>query len=287
MDLNLNSKTESKSTWKNTSDLTKRNVVFVYDALSKVSTSKKREDELRRIIHFPTEYESVFANLIHKVNDIFTSHECPSTSYKNVCYKKLKTILNEFQESLSDYGTPVRFTFEPALTQTSKTSTHTPTPTPKHAPSPIPFDGPAPLLPSPQNLIYNMPQWKLRSFVEMFITTEDQIKFIQNYVVVLDEQGEPFPGMVHDITEDMMSYENDVNNILKHLEHLITIENHKPHEEKLKIHILYPFRVIYPSNRRNPNIRNLGGGKKRQQTKRNTKRKYNLSLTKRQTSNTK
>lgn len=281
MDLKLN----SKSTWKNTNELTKRNVVLVYDALSKAANSKKREDELRRIIHFPTEYASVFSNLVHKVNEIFTQHghECPSsttTSYKNVCYKKLKTVLNEFQESLHEDGTPVRFTFNSSLTPNANTkNTLNQKHSSKHTPSPRPFDGPAPLLPSPKNLIYNMPEWKLKGFVEMLTRAEDQIKFIQKYVDVLDEQGESFPGMVHDITEDIMSYENDVKSILDHLGYLIK----KPNEEQLKIHILYPFRDIHPSSRRNPSIRNLGGGKKRQQTKRTTKR-YNTSITKRRRS---
>ena len=260
----------SKSTSKNPTDLTKKNVVIVYNALSNASNSEEREQELRRLIQFPSEYETVFANLIHDINKIFTHHgnECHSTSYKNnSCYKKLKSVLNEYQETLSNHDIPA-FTVKRA--QPSITSKHTRTPTPKTMRTQH-FDGPTPLLPSPKTSIYDMTDMKLKYFVDKFIAATDQREFIEKYISVLDEDNNPFPGMVDDIYTEMSSDENNSTNIFNNLKDIV--QKQKKFGE-LKIYILYPIREFYTvPNRRNPNIRNLGGGKKQKQTKRKTKRK--------------
>ena len=305
----------SKTTWKPDTDLTKTEIRLVYDALAQ---SSDREKEMRRMIHFPAEHESVFATLIERVNDVFDKPaRCPSANYKNDCYKELKRILNEFQRSLRDSGEPVRFTLKrtkpttpiprpttsttttPTTTATTTSTTTSPTTTTTTTtprPRPISHNGPAPLSRTTDNLIYNMPDWQIESFAKMILeckTVDERTKFIKKYVYVLNENDEPFPEMVDDIIVDLVdicdnsSQDDAVEEHLKYLKKMHTPSMHTPSmhtpsmhtpsiDTHLKIYILYPFPVMYPKvyrghkTRRTPNVRNLGGGKRRQ-TKRRTK----------------
>ena len=99
--------TTSKTTWKPITDLRKTEIARVYDALAQSKTKTDREASIRRMIHFPPEYETVFANLMWRVNRIFDDNDCPSANYKTKCYKEFKHILNEVQWTLTNSGESV------------------------------------------------------------------------------------------------------------------------------------------------------------------------------------
>ena len=87
--------TISKSTW-NThgNSIKKTEIKQLYDMLHKTKSSDEREEIMRRTIYFSPEYETVFKNLIHAVNDAFITDDN--------CYKQFKDILQSFQEAMSD-----------------------------------------------------------------------------------------------------------------------------------------------------------------------------------------
>jgi hypothetical protein len=244
----------SKTTW-NLNALTKQERVRLYDALAQSSTREEREAVLRRTIHFPY---SMFSNLIKSVNDVFEKNECPPANHKNECYKELKHVLNDFQQDLndkrmiSDSGEPVRFT----LKRTFKPTTH-----------------PNPLQPLNSNYIYWLPEWKLKWFAQMISeqkTVEQKKRFIEKYVHVTDEDGNPYDGLLNDIIADILLKSNNNDDLTTEskieiiFEHLLDLKNTTYPE---LIHVLYPFPAVYPdifrNKRRIPTVRKLGGGGKR------------------------
>jgi hypothetical protein len=279
----------SKSTW-NINALTKVERMRIYDALAQCSTKKEREAVLRHIFpyHIPT-VEPMFSKLLKSVNDVFGKHRsCPPADYKHECYKELKPAMNDFQQFLkdkriisSDSGEPVRFTLKrrsPVTTTTPKPTT----PTPVLATSISPH--PSPLQPLNSNYIYWLPDWKIKRFAEMISerNTAEQKRFIQKYVHVTDEDGEPFIGLLNDIIADILylsNYDDDLtteSKIKRIFDHLLHLKNTTYPEV---IHVLYPFPAVYPDifnrRRRIPTVRKLGGGGK---TRRKLRRSRNRSL---------
>jgi len=259
---------QSGSTWKPTTDLSKAEIVRLYDALAQ---AKNREEIMRSMIHYSPEHETVFANLIRRVHRTFEDNACPSANYKTKCYKELKHVLNEFQGNLfTDSGESVRFTTRVPSPNTLPSSNTLPSP--KTVPSPKTLRSrspktllfsqrdqihdPAPLQPSISNYILHMPHWKIKRFAEMILernTDEERTNFIKKYVHATDDDGEPFPGLLRDIIVDILHISNcdettksKINNIFVHLLHL------KNTTYPEVIHILYPFPAMYS------NVRNLG-----------------------------
>jgi len=250
--------TTSKTTWKPLTDLSKAEMVRMYDALSQ---SKNREAIMRRMIHYPPEHETVFANLIRRVHRIFEDNECPSANYKTKCYKELKHVLNEFQGDLfTDSGESVRFTTTTRLQSPQLPQLKQSPPSPPSSR----FPDPAPVQPS--NLILNVPDWKIIRFAEMILernADEEKTNFIKKYVYAIDDDGEPFPGLLHDVIVDCVHISNadlDIDTKIKFIRS--DLEFHKT------IHILYPFPSKYSSIRNGKkSMRNMGGGKRRRRTK--------------------
>lgn len=276
----------SKSTW-NLNALTKLERTRIYDALAQCSTRKEREEVLRRIFpyHIPM-VDPMFSNLIKSVNDVFGKHRsCPPKDYKHACYKELKNALNDFQQFLkdkriisSDSGEPVRFTLKrrsPVTTTTPKPTT--PTPTPVLATSTSPH--PAPLQPLNYNNILQMPDWKIKGFAKLISersTDAEKRRFIQKYLHVTDEDGNPLSPLsdllLNDIIIEMLSYDTEGMFLF-----LLELKNNNPYSEQYTYYILYPFPdTLYPNvfrnGRRIPNVRLLGGGKRRPTKKRTNRR---------------
>ena len=112
-------------------------------------------------------------------------------------------------------------------------------------------------------------------------TDAEKRRFIEKYVSVIDENGEPFIGLLNDIIADILeiSNEDELNtksNIKGIFEHLLHLKNTTDPEV---IHLLYPFPAVYPDifnrRRRIPTVRKLGGGGK---TRRKLRRSRNRSL---------
>jgi hypothetical protein len=118
-----------------------------------------------------------------------------------------------------------------------------------------------------------MPDWKINRFAEMILernTDEEKTNFIKKYVYAADDDGEPFPGLIRDVIVDILNIckeaDLDLDEKPKHI--VADLEFFRT------IHILYPFPAMYSNvfsnGRRNPNVRNLGGGKphrRKQRTK--------------------
>lgn len=271
----------SKSTW-NINALTKAESVRLYDALAKCSTRKKREEVLRRTIHFPY---SMFSNLIKSVNDVFEKHRsCPPEDYKHACYKELKHALNDFQQDLndkriiSDSGEPVRFTLKRRSSPRAASAEAV-----KNQVSPQ-RHSPVPLQPLNSNYIRHIPDWKIQRFAEMISernTAEQKRRFIQKYVHVTDEDGDPFIGLLNDIIADILhlsNYDDDLtteSKIKRIFDHLLHLKNTTYPEI---IHIVYPFPVAYPrvhirsgSIRAPPDLHHLGGQTRRKKCRNKVK----------------
>jgi hypothetical protein len=122
------------------------------------------------------------------------------------------------------------------------------------------------LQPSSANLILNIPFWKRIRFAEMILernTDAEKTNFIKEYVYATDDDGEPFPALLRDVIVDTVhrSNEDDID--------LATKAEYISHDLGLfgTIHILYPFpdkySNVFSNGKRNPSVRNLGGGKRR------------------------
>jgi len=291
MELVLN----SKSTWNPYPHLKKVDVIRLYNTLAK---SSNREEEMRRMIYFPPEHNSTFENLIKRITYVFDKHECLHADYKNDCYKEFEHLLNEFQESFSDSGEPVRFRLiqTPTTKRTPTPKKRTPSPT-KRTPSPTkrtPMPTKRKRTPSPtkryparlphsvDNLIYNMSTLKIKMFVEMILnckTNEEKKEFLKKYLYVLDVNNEPFPGLVDDIIVDILDivdiHESPEFAMERHFKGLMS--RYGPEDpDHIKLYILYPFPVMHFRGRTKharANIHNLGGRGKRRRT-RKRKMKY-------------
>ena len=263
----------SKSTW-NINALTKVERMRIYDALAQCSTKKEREAVLRHIFpyHIPT-VEPMFSKLLKSVNDVFGKHRsCPPADYK---YKELKTAMNEFQQFLKDEriisesGEPVHFTLKRRSPTTTPTPTPTPTPVIASSTSRSISPHPSPLQPLNSNYIYWLPDWKIKRFAEMISkqkTHQQKRRFIEKYVRVTHENGEPCIGSLNDIVSEILEISNDddlntESKIEGIFEHLLHLKNTTYPEV---IHVLYPFPAVYPDifnrRRRIPTVRKLGGG---------------------------
>lgn len=268
---------ETKTTWNLHKHLKKVDVIRLYNALTK---SSNREKDIRRMIYFPPEHTSTFSNLIKRITRVFDKHECPHSNYKNDCYKEFKHVLNEFQESLSDSGEPVRFTLieTPTPTPTKRTPTPTKrTPNPiKRTPNPIkrtptPTKGfPAPLPPSENNLIYNLSNLRIKMFIQMILnckTSEEKREFLQKYFYIFGANDEPFPDLVNDLIVDILETNSEL--LDSHFNYLMS--KYGPDQPRdsdyTKLHILYPFPVMYGLNRRGRTTHDLGRGGKRRRTR--------------------
>lgn len=279
----------SKTTWKPDTYFKKTDIVKLYDALSE---AEEIEAVMRRMIHYPPNHETTFANLIARVKQIFNVNKCPHANYKNECYKNFKAVLNEFQEVYDDSGKPVLFTLTRTPTPTLMPSL---SPTPHRAPSPFRYysynPNPAVLPVGKDTYIdidtymYNIPDLTLQIFARMIVdcTTEAEKRtFIKKYMVINydnDDSSIPLPHDIETMDNVIITilnklrasnlYQTKIQTLWDYLKQL-----KKNTRDPAKIHILYPF--IYPKirlNRRNPTLRNLGGGRKRRQTKRRPKSK--------------
>ena len=273
------------STWKPLTDLKKTDILRMYDALAQSKTKTDREAQMRRMIHYPPEYETVYATLIARVNRIFESAKDDNDClHKTKChkYKEFKHVLNEFQGGLfTDSGKPVRFTTRTRSPNPKTGRTVVAVPSPKTGRSPQRHGNPAPVQPSSANNILNMPDWKINRFAEMILernTDEERTNFIKKYVHVTDADGEPFPGLLSDIIVDILhiisnwdeTTESKIKNVFVHLLYLKTTTYPEV------IRILYPFPAMYPSARRNPSVHHLGGGKRGGKRRRRTKKARKL-----------
>ena len=241
--------------------------------MAKSSTREEREAVLRSMIHYPPEHETVFANLIRRVHRIFEAKDSDCL-HKTKChkYKDFKHVLNEFQGGLfTDSGKPLRFTLKrrspaAAIATTPTTATAT-------SKSPQRHSSTAPLQPLNSNYILHMPDWKIKRFAEMISernTDEKKTRFIQKYLHVTDEDGDPFIGLLNDIIVDILhisNYDDDLtteSKIKRIFDHLLHLKNTTYPEV---IHVLYPFPAMHPTvfrnGRRNPSVHNLGGGMRR------------------------
>jgi len=267
------------STWKSQETvLSKGKMKWLYDVLVQANNDKDRVAILRRIIDYPPEYETVYANLITHAFKNIKKDECPPANYKTECYREFKRAVNEFQRELfTDSGKPVRFTLKrssPTATAIA-TATATATSTVKKRVS-----SPVPLRSSQSNNILQMPNWKIKGFAEMISernTVAEKRRFIQKYLHVTDEDGNPLSplsdSLLNDIIIDMLSYNNAEYIFL----FLLDLKNNNSYSEQYTYYILYPFPdMLHPnvfrSGRRIPNVRLLGGGKRRP-TKKRTNRK--------------
>jgi hypothetical protein len=251
---------------------------WLYDVLVQANNDKDRVAILRRII-YPPEYETVYANLITHAFKNIKKDECPPANYKTECYREFKRAVNEFQRELfTDSGKPVRFTLKrssPTATAiATATATATATSTVKKRVS-----SPVPLRSSQSNNILQMPNWKIKGFAKLISersTDAEKRRFIQKYLHVTDEDGNPLSPLsdllLNDIIIDMLSYNNAEGMFL----FLLDLKNNNPYSEQYTYYILYPFPDMHPnvfrSGRRIPNVRLLGGGKRRP-TKKRTNRK--------------
>ena len=192
------------STWKPLTDLKKKDIGRLYDALAKSSTREEREAVLRSMIHYPPEYETVFSNLIRRSHRTFedNGNDCRPANYKTECYKDFKHGLNEFQGGLfTDSGKPLRFTLNrrPSSPSPRPTTPRPTTPrptTPRPTPSPVLYDNPNPLPIGPKTYMGNIPDFKLRLFATMILdrtTEEEKITFIKKYMVIKYENDSDMP----------------------------------------------------------------------------------------------
>jgi hypothetical protein len=283
----------SKSTW-NINALTKVERMRIYDALAQCSTKKEREAVLRHIFpyHIPT-VEPMFSKLIKSMNDVFGKHRsCPPADYKHECYKESKLAMNEFQQFLKDEriisesGEPVHFTLKRRSPVTTTTTTPTPTPVIASSTSRSISPHPSPLQPLNSNYIYWLPDWKIKRFAEMISersTDAEKRRFMQKYLHVTDEDGNPCDASLNNIIADILEISKDDDNLTTEskiksiFEHLLHLKNTTYPEV---IHLLYPFPAVYPDifsgRRRIPTVRKLGGGGGMRQRNQRTKRARKL-----------
>jgi len=275
------------STWKPLTDLKKKDIGRLYDARAKSSTREEREAVLRSMIHYPPEYETVFANLIRRSHRTFedNGNDCRPANYKTECYKDFKHGLNEFQGGLfTDSGKPLRFTLKrrsPAAAIATSTSTSTTTSPQNHSSS-------DPLQPLNSNYILHMPDWKIKMFAHMIFynkpDNEAKRQFIKKYLCVMEANDDVnLPGVVNEIIEHIVQIGDDLDKITAYLFSLKNLKEYgySPYDA---VHILYPFPfpAMYPNfrnARRNPSVHNLGGGKRggmrRRQRRTTRKRRAN------------
>lgn len=135
---------------------------------------------------------------------------------------------------------------------------------------PFPDPNPAALPIGQYTDMRNINDLKLRIFATMVSerNTDDEQKrrFIEKYVRVTDENGDPSNELLDDIIEDILGISNDddlnteskIKGIFEHLLHL------KNTIYPDSIYVLYPFPAVYPDifnrRRRIPTVRKLGGG---------------------------
>ena len=263
---------QSGSTWKSLTDLKKTEMVRLHDALVQAESQINREAIMRRMIHYPPEHETVFANLIRRVHRIFERNICRTANYKTKCYKEFKRVVNEFQGGLfTDSGKPLRFTLKRRSSPTSTATTTSTTATTTSTTSPQKHSSSARLQPLISNYILHMPDWKIKRFAEMILernTDEERINFIKKYVHVIDDDGEPFPGLLRDIIVDIVHMSNYYPTTESKIEHIFDYLLHLKNTTYPEvIYVLHPFPVMHPNvfrnGRRNPSVRNLGGGMRR------------------------
>ena len=256
---------DSKSTWNTRVGLKKSEIKRLYDALC---DSHDRKAYMQHMIHFPPKYKTVFANLMKSVTRTFDQNECVATNYKSECYKQFRDILNAFYESISDSGEAVRFTVTTPNNRSPIPMPSKRSPTPKRARSPVTCMMPPPLPPSAQNRISNLPDWKIKIFVNVFLmcTGPDQRKqFAQRYLYAVNNKEESFPAFVDDIEIDMnhIASEFELNTTLESLvEHLKYTDSTNRDN---RICILYPFPNIHGPRRNS--LHNLGGNRRRRTKK--------------------
>lgn len=265
------------STWKPLTDLKKTDIVRLYDALAQSSTREEREAVLRRMIHYPPEYETVYATLIARVNRIFEAAKDDNDClHKTKChkYKEFKHVLNEFQGGLfTDSGKPLRLTLKrtprpstPRPTTprptTPRPTTTTTTTTPSPSPSLFLHYNPDPLPIGRNTYMLNIPDFKLRMFAIMILdrTTDIERKeFIEKYMVIKyenDDSGIPMPA-------DVETLDNVISTILSKLRGnastQIKTQMLLDYLKRLKnftldpalIYVLYPFQDPNPTDLRN------------------------------------
>jgi hypothetical protein len=237
-----------KSTWKPMTDLIKADVVWLYDALA-ARGHDDREGILRRMIDYPPEHETTFANLIARVNDIFEKNECPPANHKNECYKELKHVLNDFQgEVYTEHGKPLRFTLKRTPRPSTRPTTTTTTP------RPFMYDNPDPLPIGRNTYMWNITDLKLRMFAIMILdrTTDIERKeFIEKYMVIkyeIDDSESPIPADLETLDNVILTILGNIrNNEHKSkeqktqmlLNYLIKLKNFT--SDPALIYVLYPF----------------------------------------------
>ncbi len=252
---------------------------WLYDVLVQAN-NEDRVAILRRIIDYPPEYESVYANLITHAFKKIKKDECPPANYKTECYREFKRAVNQFQDVFTDSGKPLRFTMKRRSSPIA-TATATATAVEKRVSSPVP------LQPLHSNYIFWLPDWKIKGFATLISersTDAEKRRFMQKYLHVTDEDGNPYAGLLNDIIADILKISKDDDNdnltteskIKSIFEHLLILKNETYPE---LIYVLYPFPAVHPNifrnKRRIPTVRLLGGGGK---TRRKLRRSRNRSL---------
>ena len=267
--------TMSKSTWN-----VHRKIKQLYGLLHKAISSNEREEIMRRVIHFPPEYETVFKNLIGLVNNAFMTDEN--------CYKQVKDILLSFQqEVMDDSGELIHFKIKikSPIKSPSKSpgKLKSPSKSPGKTKSPSKSPGklmplcllPTPLTHSSQNSVSNLSDLKLGIFCTAFITCSnsyERTQFIKKYMYASKSNGESFHEFINDISVDMVHLSTtDIdeelsdpqmetqmrNRLINHLRYT----NTKAAEDDERIFILYPFPRIHMTRKGKLSVHNLGGGK--------------------------
>ena len=266
------------STWKSQETvLSKGKMQWLYDVLVQANNDKDRVAILRRIIDYPPEYESVYANLITHAFKKIKKDECPPANYKTECYREFKRAVNQFQDVFTDSGKPLRFTMKRRSSPiATATATATATAVEKRVSSPVP------LQPLNSTYIFWLPDWKIKGFATLISersTDTEKRRFMQKYLHVTDEDGNPYAGLLNDIIADILKISNDDDNLTTEskiksiFEHLLILKNETYPE---LIYVLYPFPAVHPNifrnKRRIPTVRKLGGGKRRSTKKRTNRR---------------
>ncbi len=265
-----------KSTWKSReSVLSKGMMKWLYDALVQASNDKDRVAILRRMMDSPPEYETVYTNAITDAFKKFKKDECPPANYKTECYKEFKRVVNQFRDLFTDSGKPLRFTLKRRSSPRAASAEAVKKQVSPQRHSPVPLHS------SYYNNILQMPNWKIKGFAKLISersTDAEKRRFIQKYLHVTDKDGNTLSpssdALLNDIVINILS-SNDVEVIFADL---LELKEENAYSEQYAYYIVYPFAEmmhpnVFRSGRRIPNVRLLGGGKRRP-TKRRTKRKY-------------
>lgn len=98
-------------------------------------------------------------------------------------------------------------------------------------------------------------------------TSEEKREFLQKYFYIFDANDEPFPDLVNDLIVDILETNSEL--LDDHFNYLMSkFGPDQPRDsDYTKLHILYPFPVMYGLSRRGRTTHVLGRGGKRRRTR--------------------